>query len=112
MNIMDINSDVYKAQRNDIIEALGLLPHWVIEYNLLGGEDLVQHMENSYGFGSLYRFGGEVLDNGNYRSHHEEDEDLDWIAKMKTKDGDVYFYPYAITALPTSGGEYFITRMD
>ena len=108
---LELNTKEYDAPREHLIESLGLLPHWVVEYNLLGGEDLVEHMESSYGFGSLYKFDGEVLPDGNYRSSYEEDEDLSWVGKMKTKDGDVYFYPYAITALPTSNG-YFITRMD
>ena len=30
---------------------------------------------------------------------------------MKTAQGMVYFYPYAIVGIPTSEG-YFITRMD
>jgi len=109
--IVDINKEHFDAPRPQIMEALGLLPLWVAEYNLLMKDDLVEYMENSYGFGKLYEFEGEVLDDGNYRSPHQEDEDLPWVAKMKTKDGDVYFYQYAITALPTPDG-YFITRMD
>ncbi len=108
---MDINSKVFDAPREQIQEALGLLPRWVMEYNLREKDDLVQHMQDSYGFGELYKFGGYVTDEGNYCSEHEDDDDLPWIAKMKTKDGDVYFYEYAITALPTPDGHY-ITRMD
>jgi len=108
---MDINSKVFEAPREHIQEALGLLPMWVMEYNLLEKDDLVGHMQDSYGFGQLYKFGGYVTEDGNYCSEHEDDDDLPWIAKMNTKDGDVYFYEYAITALPTDDG-YFITRMD
>jgi len=108
---MDINSKVFDAPREQIQEALGLLPMWVMEYNLLEKDDLVRHMQDSYGFGGLYKFGGYVTEHGNYCSAHEDDDDLPWIAKMKTKDGDVYFYEYAITALPTTDG-YYITRMD
>lgn len=108
---MDINSKVFDAPREQIQEALGLLPRWVMEYNLREKDDLVGHMQASYGFGELYKFGGYVTEDGNYCSEHEDDDDLPWIAKMKTKDGDVYFYEYAITALPTPDG-YYITRMD
>ena len=112
---MDINSKVFDAPREQIQEALGLLPHWVLEYNFSlesrASDDLVQWMADRYGFGELYKFGGYVTEDGNYCSEHEDDDDLPWIAKMKTRDGDVYFYEYAITALPTPDG-YYITRMD
>ena len=59
----------------------------------------------------LVQFEGTVTEGGLYQSSHEDDEDLEYVGKMDTKDGPVYFYPYAITALPTKDG-YFITRMD
>lgn len=108
---MDINNKIFDEPREIIQEALGLLPIWVMQYNLLEKDDLIGHMQDSYGFGQLYKFGGYVTEDGNYCSEHEDDDDLPWIAKMKTKDGDVYFYEYAITALPTTDG-YYITRMD
>jgi len=106
-----LNTEHFSAPKDQLIEALGILPLWVHEYNLLGGEDLITHMTERYGFGSLYKFEGEVLEDGSYRSPHEEDEDLPYVGKMNTKHGTVYFYQYAITALPTDDG-YFITRMD
>ena len=108
---LEINDKVFDAPREHIVEALGLLPMWVTAYNVLDGDDIVQHMTDSYGYGGLYKFGGHVTDDGSYCSEHEDDDDLPWVGKMKTKDGDVYFYEYAITALPTPDG-YFITRMD
>ena len=54
---------------------------------------------------------GEVTDDGTYVSPHEEDKDLPFVGRMKTAQGMVYFYPYAIVGIPTSEG-YFITRMD
>lgn len=104
------NTAHYDAPKEHLMESLGLLPRWVHEYNILGEDDLVEYMRGRYGFG-LYKFEGEVLDDGIYRSLYEEDEDLQWVGKMKTKLGTVYFYPYAITALPTEDG-HFITRMD
>jgi hypothetical protein len=112
MSRLQINEDQFKdIEAGLIIESLGLLPRWVVEYNLLGYDNLVQHMQDSYGFGELYKFNGEVLENGSYHSGYEDDEDLPYVGKMKTKDGMVYFYEYAIIALPTKDG-YFITRMD
>ena len=71
----------------------------------------MQYMTERYGFGELYKFEGTVTEDGVYQSPHEDDEDLEYVGKMQTKDGTVYFYPYAITALPTDDG-YFVTRMD
>ena len=109
--MLTLNTTQYDAPKEHLVESLGLLPHWVVEYNLLGESDIVQYMTKRYGFGELYRFGGEIVDDGVYKSNHEDDGDLQYVGKMDTKDGPVYFYPYAITALPTKDG-YFITRMD
>jgi hypothetical protein len=109
--MLTLNTTHYDAPKEHLTESLGLLPHWVVEYNMLGESDLVQYMTERYGFGELYRFGGDVQDDGSYKSNCDEDDDLQYVGKMDTKDGTVYFYPYAITALPTDEG-YFITRMD
>ena len=106
-----VNTTYYDAPKEHLVESLGLLPHWVVEYNMLGGSDLVQYMTKRYGFGRLYEFEGEVLEDGIYRSPHEEDEDTTWVGKMSTEQGIVYFYPYGILALPVDDG-HFITRMD
>lgn len=110
--MLTLNTLHYDTPKEHLVESLGLLPHWVVEYNLLGENDIVQYMTERYGFGKLYCFGGEVLKDGSYKSLHDEDEDLQYVGKMNTKDGTVYFYPYAITALPTEDGKHFITRMD
>ena len=109
--MLTLNTTHYDAPKEHLVESLGLLPHWVVEYNMLGESDLVQYMTERYGFGELYRFGGDVQEDGSYKSNYDEDDDLQYVGKMDTKDGTVYFYPYAITALPTDEG-YFITRMD
>ena len=106
-----LNTTHYDAPKEHLVESLGLLPHWVVEYNMLGESDIVQYMTERYGFGELYKFEGTVTEDGRWQSPHEEDEDLEYVGKMQTKDGTVYFYPYAITALPTDDG-YFVTRMD
>ena len=98
-----LNTEAYPDYTQDqLVEWLGILPHWVAEYAAVEDGDLVEHMTDCYGFGSLYKFKGKVLDNGTYTQP---------IAKMKLKKGDVYFYPYAMIALPTKDGHY-VTRMD
>ena len=109
--MLTLNTTHYDAPKEHLVESLGLLPHWVVEYNMLGESDIVQYMTERYGFGELYKFEGTVTEDGRWQSPHEEDEDLEYVGKTDTKDGTVYFYPYAITALPTKDG-YFITRMD
>ena len=117
--MLQLNTKEYDAPKEHLAESLGLLPIWVREYNVLSVyepdvapvKDLVQYMTERYGFGRLYKFEGEVVEGGVYRSPHEEDDDLPWVGKMKTKHGTVYFYPYGILALPVDDG-HFITRMD
>ena len=92
-------------------EMLGVLPYWVREYNILGTDmDIVGFMTERYGFGKLYQFKGKVLDDGTYKC--AEDPDLPYVGKMNTPSGTVYFYQYAMLALPLPDGEYFVTRMD
>ena len=105
-----LNTSDYKEPKEYLVEWLGVLPHWVFEFNILNGDDILAFMEGCYGYG-LHKFEGEVLYDGAYRSQHEEDDDLYAIGKMATSYGYVYFYPYGMVALPTSDG-YFVTRMD
>jgi hypothetical protein len=105
-----LNTRDYNEPKEYLMEWLGVLPHWVFEFNILNGDDILAFMEGCYGYG-LHKFEGEVLDDGAYRSQYDEDDDMPFIGKMGTARGDVYFYPYAMVALPTSDG-YFVTRMD
>jgi len=92
-------------------EMLGVLPYWVGEYILLGTDmDIVGFMTERYGFGSLYHFKGDVQEDGTYTT--TDDPDLPYVGKMNTPNGYVYFYQYAMLALPLPNGEYFVTRMD
>ena len=107
---LTINNKDYDAPVEHLVESLGVLPHWVTEFNLLNGDDLKKYLDGRYGYG-LYEFKGTVKDDGTYVSPHEDDEDLPFVGRMKTAQGMVYFYPYAMVGIPTSGG-YFVTRMD
>jgi len=109
--VLKINKAAFPEENMSMLaESLGLIPMWVSEFNILGETNLKQFIEERYGY-SLYKFEGEVLTDGSYRSKYEDDEDLPFIGKMKTREGDVYMYQYAITAIPTKDG-YFITRLD
>ena len=67
------NKDYADIPDKHMIEALGILPIWVKEWVIFGkGIDIIQYMTDAYGFGSLYKFGGEVLDDGSYRSSYDE----------------------------------------
>jgi len=97
---------------SNVEDMLGVLPYWVGEYILYGWKkmDIVGFMTDRYGFGELYKFKGEVLPNGTYKS--EDDPDLPYVARMNTPSGNVYFYEYAMLALPLPDGSHFVTRMD
>ena len=97
---------------SNVEDMLGVLPYWVGEYILYGWKkmDIVGFMTERYGFGELYKFKGEVLPNGTYKS--EDDPDLPYVARMNTPSGNVYFYQYAMLALPLPDGSHFVTRMD
>ena len=114
MTKLQLNKNEYAdISDNHLIEALGILPMWVKEWARFGkGIDIVKYMTDAYGFGSLYKFKGEVLDDGSYRSWFDEDPDMTWVGKMDTPNGTAYFYEAAILALPMPDGKHYITRMD
>jgi hypothetical protein len=110
---LTINKKVFPDVDPGLLEdMLGVLPYWVGEYILYGWKkmDIVEFMTERYGFGELYQFKGEVLEDGTYKC--AEDPDLPYVGKMNTPSGTVYFYQYAMLALPLPDGEYFVTRMD
>jgi hypothetical protein len=107
------NKDYADIPDRQLIGALGILPIWVKEWVIFGkGIDIIKYMTEAYGFGSLYKFGGAVLDDGSYRSGYEEDADMPYVGKMDTPNGTAYFYEAAILALPMPDGKHYITRMD
>jgi len=111
-----INPDI-DAPADRIVQALGFLPYWVRDFcdeYMLGSKEpnLVQYMEDQYGFGELYKFGSKLVGT-KLVSEYEDDPDMDYLAVYNTPVGEVYFFPYAIVALPRpEENDYFITRMD
>ena len=113
MTKLQLNKNEYAdIPDKHMIEALGILPIWVREWVIFGDKDIVNHMTEAYDFGDLYKFKGEVLDDGSYRSSYDEDPDMTWVGKMDTPNGTAYFYEAAILALPMPDGKHYITRMD
>ena len=110
--ILKVNGrDFPDLTASNVEDVLGVLPYWVGQYIIYGTDkDIVEFMTECYGFGELYKFKGEVLPNGTYR--HKGDPDMPYVARMNTPSGNVYFYEYAMLALPLPNGEYFVTRMD
>ena len=100
-------------------EACGLLPFWVMEWDILKRRDpaypftLLEYMTERYGFGTLFEFKGAVdPDTQEYLSPYEEDEPLKPYGQVQLSNGGVVLiYPYAMIAIPTKDG-YFISRMD
>ena len=115
MTTLQLNNEYYHDLQTSkhLSNTLGILPIWVKEWIIFGSDtDIIKYMTDAYGFGSLYKFGGEVLDDGSYRSSYEEDADMTWVGKMDTPNGTAYFYEAAILALPMPDGKHYITRMD
>jgi len=114
--MLRINSNI-GTPADHIVESLGFLPYWVRDFCAQADDehkqcDLVEYMTEQYGFGKLYKF-GSTLKNGKLISEYEEDDDMEWIALQDTPVGDVWYFPYAIVALPRpEENDYFITRMD
>ena len=110
---LTINKKVFPDVDPGLLEdVLGILPYWVAEYILYGWKkmDILEFMTDRYGFGKLYQFKGKVSEDGTYKC--AEDPDLPYVGKMNTPSGTVFFYQYAMLALPLPNGEYFVTRMD
>ena len=105
-----VNNRDYDQPKEHLVESLGVHPNWVAQAQIIKPTDMVDYLDACYGWG-LHKFGGEVLDDGVYRSAYEEDEDMPYVAMMNTYKGKVYFYPYGMIAIPTDDG-YFVTRMD
>ena len=111
---LTINTKAFPdVPQDNLKDMLGVLPYWVREYNILWseGSDIVDFMTNRYGCGKLYKFDAVILSDGTYTSSLD-DPDMPHIGKMKTRHGNVYFYEYAIVALPQQDGSHYITRMD
>ena len=106
-----INDRDYDASVEHLRDSLGVLPHWVAEVMLCRCGNMVQFLGEAYGW-TLHKFNGTVAEDGTYSSEYDEDPDMPWVGKMNTHKGTVFFYPYAMVAIPANDGTHFVTRMD
>ena len=115
---IDPQNHFKEVSSKDIINSCGFLPMWAVDSNWINAP-IKEAMTVQYGFGELHEMGGEILDDGTYRSeYHEDDEegegdpDLVPLVHIKRKDEEMYQYQYGIVAFKQFNGETFITRMD
>ena len=88
-----------------------LLIYWALEFEHSGGEDMVKHMGECYGFGPLRRWEGmSISDDGTIV--YPGDSDMKPLLIMENSLGTVFMYKWGVVALPMKNGEHFITRMD
>ena len=80
------------------------------------GERVGESMQELYGFGCRWDFGGSITAEGVYQSSFDEDPDLEPLGRWTSNTGeryDLFVYPYSICAVrDPSTGETKITRMD
>ena len=100
----------FPASPNAIMEAAGLLPHWLNE-GVSKGEPAKDALISRYQFYMGPMTGGEIIANGSYR--FPDDPDLYPIVKADLTEEVVYFYQHAIVGIVNkTTGEQFVTRMD
>jgi hypothetical protein len=109
-----INQAAYPDyEKTQILEWAGLIPHWVMEFNIYQHDNLIDYLQECYQFGGLRdrAMEGKVDDKGTYR--YPQDPDLHFLVRMDTKLGHCYTYPYGIVAIPDGRGKpHLIVRMD
>ena len=98
----------------------GFIPLWITEWNLRRTsfaiqETLFDYLHKQYearsGMGIKGRkLTGEIDNEGVLR--HPEDSPMYPFMSWHTEEGEIYFYPYSVMAIPTLGNQHFITRMD
>lgn len=100
----------FPASPNAILEACGLLPHWLLE-GLQNGEPAKDALISRYQFYFGPMEGGKILPDGRYE--YPDDPYLYPLVKVEHGDEIIYFYQYAIVGvINTQTGEQWITRMD
>ena len=117
------DQNIGAARPADIIEACGIIPDFFCEacVAVSNGElgvsldGICEAMDEVYGMGGFcYPFGGSLDHAGTYRSEHEDDADLQPLARFGFE-GRVFcfVYDYGITAVRIGlDGPYKIARFD
>jgi hypothetical protein len=99
------------VEKQNLLEACGLIPYWVDPYN---PEPFEQQVTSAYQYPCFEFKGSTITDDGTYKSNCG-DPDLKPLVKWERQVDDVveqmYMYEYAIVAF-RSGGRTYVTRMD
>ena len=100
-------------------EACGLIPEFFARAVAEGADTfdrVCDAMQELYGFGCRWDFGGSITAEGVYQSSFDEDPDLEPLGKWTSNTGeryDLFVYPYSICAVRNPRtGETKISRMD
>lgn len=101
-------------------EWCGFIPWWIREFNILSTSSLIENgslvdwLEERYGFGDLrYRHmeSASISEDGTHS--YPEDPDMPYIARIETKLGNAYVYPYGFVAIPQGkNNKHLVVRMD
>lgn len=117
------DQNIGAARPADIVEACGIIPDFFCAACCetstgeigLTLDGICEAMDEAYGFGGFcYPFGGSLDHAGTYRSEHEDDADLQPLARFGFE-GRVFcfVYDYGITAVRIGlDGPYKIARFD
>ena len=114
------NPDLGAATPADIIEACGIIPDFFCAACIGCGDDLTLDnvcagMNEAYGYGGFkYAWKGNVTDRGVYQSTHEDDPDMDPLARFGFEGKFFcYVYDYGVAAVvDRESGQFMVARFD
>ena len=114
------NPDLSAATPADIIEACGIIPDFFCAACIGCGDDLTLDnvcagMNEAYGYGGFkYAWKGNVTDRGVYQSAHEDDPDMDPLARFGFEGKFFcYVYDYGVAAVvDRESGQFMVARFD
>ena len=94
---------------SELLEACGLLPHWVVnpEFSHI---PLKEAMETQYGFPMIEMEKSTISETGVMR--YPEDPDMYPMIKIVRGDETFYQYDYGVVAFVQNDGSSYVTRMD
>lgn len=101
--------DKYNAPDEQLLEACGLLPYWVVDDRYMD-LPLKEALDKQYQFGLYEITGGKVDSLGIYK--YPEDPELYPILVIVRKDETFFQYPYGMVAIVQEDGSSFVCRMD
>ena len=111
---LDPNEEFMDVDKSRLVEAMGVLPSWVVSSFEHGCRDIPamkEELARNYGFGELYPMQGEIDEIGTYL--YPEDPPMHPLASMSCDNITVYFWKHAMLGIVDfDTEEKFVTRMD